>query len=195
MGAEFGGREEKAPRKLAGGIGIFTLEGEREVDGGAVVLKLFLMLVLELFELDPEMRLQGLREGDDTMFAALGIMNLNGVVIEIEVFDPQCHGFAHTQPGTIHELGTEEPGGLQVAEEFVDLGTTEDGGRALVFPWSQGSLDNEFAVLENGTVEKDKGVEGLFLGGVGDVPVEDEVVEEAGDRIGAEVFRGFILMF
>jgi hypothetical protein len=112
MGAEFGGREEKAPRELAGGIGILPLEGEREVDGGAVVLELVLMLVLELFELDPEMGLQGLREGDDAMFAAFGVVDLDGVVIEIEVFDPQRHGFTHTQSGTIHELGTEEPRGL-----------------------------------------------------------------------------------
>jgi hypothetical protein len=29
MGTEFGGREEKAPRELAGGIGIFSLKGAR----------------------------------------------------------------------------------------------------------------------------------------------------------------------
>jgi hypothetical protein len=46
------------------------------------------------------------------MFAAFGIVDLDGVVIEIEVFDAQRHGFAHAQSGTIHELGTEEPGGL-----------------------------------------------------------------------------------
>jgi hypothetical protein len=45
MGAEFGGREEKGPRELAGGIRIFTLEGAREVDGGAVVLELVLVLL------------------------------------------------------------------------------------------------------------------------------------------------------
>ena len=60
-----------------------------------------------------------------------------------------------------------------MAEEFVDFAATEDGGRALVFPGYQGSLDDEFAVLEDGTVEEDKGVEGLFLGGGGDVPVEN----------------------
>lgn len=55
----------------------------------------------------------------------------------------------------------------------MDFAATEDGGRALVFPGYQGSLDDEFAVLEDGTVEEDKGVEGLFLGRGGDVPVEN----------------------
>jgi hypothetical protein len=82
-----------------------------------------------------------------------------------------------------------------MAEEFVDFGATKDGGRPLVFPGCQGSLDDEFAVLEDGTVKEDKGVEGLFLGGGCDVPVENEVVEEGGDGIGPEVFRGFSVLF
>mgnify|MGYP007101562024 CR=1 FL=1 len=77
----------------------------------------------------------------------------------------------------------------------MDFGATEDGGRSSVFPGCQGSLDDEFAVLEDGTVEKNEGVEGLFLGGGGDVPVENEVVKERGDGIGAEVFRGFSVLF
>jgi len=34
----------------------------------------------------------------------------------------------------------------------------------------------------------------LFLGGGGDVPVENEMVEEGGDAIGSEVFRGFSVL-
>ena len=44
-------------------------------------------------------------------------------------------------------------------------------------------------------MEEDKGVEGLFLGGRGDVPVENEVVEEGGDGIGSEGFWGFSFLF
>jgi|TARA_B110000879_G_C11022706_1_gene451566 hypothetical protein len=72
------------------------LKGKREVDGGAVIFEVVLMLRPELFKLDPEIGLEGFREGDDAMFAAFRIMNLDGVIIEIEVFDPQRHGFAHT---------------------------------------------------------------------------------------------------
>ena len=195
MGAKFSGREEEAPGELKGGIGIFALEGEREVDGGAVVLELVLVLLLELFELDLEVGLQGLRERDDAVFAAFGVVDLDGVVVEVEVFDPQCHGFTDAQSGAIHELGAEEPGSFELAEEFVDFGATEDSGRAFVFPGCQGSLDDELPVLEDGAVEEDKGVEGLFLGRGGDGPVENEVVEEGGDGIWAEVFRGFTILF
>jgi hypothetical protein len=45
MSTKLGGREEKAPRELAGGIGVFTLESAREVDGGAFVLELVLVLL------------------------------------------------------------------------------------------------------------------------------------------------------
>ena len=45
----------------------------------------------------------------------------------------------------------------------------------MVFPGCQRRLDDEFAMLEDGTVQEDEGVEGLFLGGGGDVPLENEV--------------------
>jgi len=125
------------------------------------------------------------------MFPTLGIVDLDGVIIEIKVFDTQCHGFAHAQPGPIHELGTEEPGFLESVKKFADFRTTEDGGRALVFPGCQGRLDDEFAMLKDSTVQEDEGVECLFLGGGGDVPVENEVVEEGGNGIGSEGFGRF----
>ena len=82
------------------------------MDGGAVIFEVVLMLRPELFKLDPEIGLEGFREGDDAMFAAFGIVDLDSVVVEIQVLDSQGHGFAHAQPGTIHELSTEEPRGL-----------------------------------------------------------------------------------
>lgn len=48
------------------------------------------------------------------------------------------------------------------AKEFMDFGATKDGGRALVFPGCQGSLNDEFAVLEDGTVEEDKALRACF---------------------------------
>ncbi len=44
-------------------------------------------------------------------------------------------------------------------------------------------------MLEDGTMEEDKGVESLFLSGGGDVSFEDEVVKEGADGIGSEGFR------
>ena len=84
VGAELRGGEEKAPRELESGIWIFSLKGKREVDGGAVIFEVVLVLRPELFKLDPEMGLEGFREGDDAMLAAFGIVDLDGVVIKIE---------------------------------------------------------------------------------------------------------------
>ena len=46
-------------------------------------------------------------------------------------------------------------------------------------------------MLKDSTVQEDEGVECLFLGGGGDVPVENEVVEEGGNGIGSEGFGRF----
>jgi hypothetical protein len=94
MGAKFGGGEKEAPGELKWGIGIFALQGEREVDGGTVVFELFLVLGSEFIEVDFEMGFQGLREGNDAMFAAFGIVDLDGVTVKVQVLDAQTHRFA-----------------------------------------------------------------------------------------------------
>ena len=50
------------------------------------------------------------------------------------------------------------------------------------------------AVLEDGPVKEDEGVESLLLGGGGDVSLEDEVVEVGSDGVRAEVLGGVALL-
>ena len=76
-----------------------------------MIPEMILVLLPEVIEVDLEMRLQGLREGDDAMFSSFGIVDLNGIVVEVEVLDPQAHRFADAQSGSIHELGRKKPGG------------------------------------------------------------------------------------
>ncbi len=59
------------------------------MNGGAVVLELGLMLESQFFKVGFKPGLQRLRERDDAVFPAFGIVDLNGVVVKIEVFDAQ----------------------------------------------------------------------------------------------------------
>ena len=193
MRAEFGCREKEAPGELGGGVGVFSQEGEGEVDGGTVGLELLVMLLSESREFFLEGGLEAVWEWHDAVFPSFGVVDLDGSVVKIEVFDAEGHGFADAQAGSIHDLGGDFPGALELLKELPNFLTAQDGGRALVFAGLHGRLDDEFAVLEDGPVQEDEGIEGLLLGGGGDVPLEDEVVEVGSDGVRAQVLGGVAL--
>ena len=126
--------------------------------GGAVGFQVFLMRFPEMPEVRPEVWFQAEGERDDTVFPAFGIVDLDGCVIEVEVFDAEGHGFADAQSGTVHELGSKLPRAIEFTKEFVDFGATEDGGRASVFLGHDRGIDDEFAMLEDSAVEEYEGV-------------------------------------
>lgn len=193
MSAELGGGKEEAPGKLQRGIGIFALKGGRKVHGGTIVPEMFQMLLFEFFDVLCEGLSQGAREWDEPVFPPFGIVDLDGVAVEIEVLDPKSHRFADPQSGPIHKLGRQIPGFRQVSEELPDLGVAQDGGGAAVFPRLHRSGNDEVAMLKDRTVEKDEGVESLLLGGRGNVTGEDQVIQEWGDGIGTEIFGRVVL--
>ena len=194
MCAEFGCREEKAPGEIGGGVGVFSLEGEGKVDGGTVGLEVLLVLLPESREFVVEAGLEAVWEWHDAVFPSFGVVDLDGSVVEIEVFDAEGHGFADAQAGSVHDLGGDFPRVLELFKKLLNFLTAQDGGRALVFAGLHGRLDDEFAVLEDGPVKEDEGVESLLLGGGGDVSLEDEVVEVGSDGVRAEVLGGIALL-
>jgi hypothetical protein len=108
MSAELGGGEKKTPGELQRGIGIFPLKGGREVHGGTIVPEMFAMLFFECGDVLREGVPQGAGERDEPVFPTFGIVDLDGVAVEIEVLDPKSHRFADPQSGSVHELGCQQ---------------------------------------------------------------------------------------
>lgn len=94
MSAELGGGKEETPGELEGGIGIFALKGGRKVHSGTVACELFTVLLFEFRDVLGEGVPQSARERHESVFSAFGIVDLDGVAVEVEVFDAQAHRFA-----------------------------------------------------------------------------------------------------
>lgn len=49
--------------------------------------------------------LKGFGQGDNAVFAAFPIVNGDGALSEIEVFDTDSHGLHETETAAVHDLG------------------------------------------------------------------------------------------
>ncbi len=119
-----------------------------------------------------ESLLKGLGQRDDSMSAAFAIMNRDGALAEIEVFDAEAKGFHDSQAGAIHELGGEFPRAFQTGDDGADLRAGHYDGRAALATTGSDVDESEFRDAENVFHEERHGIEGLFLCGRGDVSFE-----------------------
>lgn len=138
---------------------------------------------------------QGLWQGNDTVFSAFTIMNGDGALTKIEVFDSESEGFHDPQPGTIHELGCKLPGIFETGDEGTDLGPSHDDGRAaLATGWGE-VIKGEFRNSKDVFDEEDDGIERLTLGGWSDVLFEGEALEVGRNCRRSGVVRGLAEFF
>lgn len=71
---------------------------------------MFAMLIFEFLHVIREGVPQRAGERHESVFPAFGMVNLDGVAVEIEVLDPKSHRFADPQSGPIHELARQIAG-------------------------------------------------------------------------------------
>lgn len=124
---------------------------------------------------------QGPGHGDDTVFAALAVVDGDGGLAEIEILDAEFHGFHEAEAATVHDLCDEFPRGVEMGEEGMDFLLRQDDGRARPASGGDEALEGESGDAEDVFVEEGERVEGLFLGSGGDDAFEGEGVEEGGD--------------
>ena len=111
----------------------------------------------------------GLWEGNDAMPTAFAIMDRDGALAEIEVFDAETEGFHDPQAGAIHDLGGEFPGIFEMGYHGANFGTCHDDGRVALTTGGREVIKSEVLDSKNVFDKKDHGIEGLFLSGRSDV--------------------------
>ena len=92
MGTEGGGSEKVLPNPLAGGVGPFPQQGFRHVDVARAADEVLEVFFAEAVKVLLEALFEGSGQGDDAMSAALAIVDGDGALAEIEVFDAEAEG-------------------------------------------------------------------------------------------------------
>jgi hypothetical protein len=107
---------------------------------------------------------------------------------EVEVFDSQADTFHEAQATAVQQFCHELMIAGHLAEDGLDFVFSKHHWQVLgLFSPDDVRQDIEF-LLQDFTVEKKDGAEGLALGGGGDVFVDSKVGEEGGDFRCAHVF-------
>ena len=177
MWAEGGGWEQILPTPLAAGVGPFAQQGFRHVDvtrADSEVLQMFFAKTGQMFR---EPLLQGDWQCDYAVPAALAIMNGDGSLAEIQIFDTQAHGFHEAEAAAIHDLGDQFPWIFQTSENGADFLTGHHHGGPSRATGRGDMVEGEFLDSEDVFHEKSHGVERLFLCGGGDVSFQREEIE------------------
>lgn len=124
------------------------------------------------------------------MFGSFPVVDGDGSLAEVDVFDTQTHGFHEAESGAIHELGGEFPWVFEVGEDGAHFFPGQHGGRASVGVAEHAFVEFEFRDAEDLAGEKDQGIEGLALGGNRDLAFEGEEIEISGDAEWTGGLRG-----
>lgn len=126
------GREEILPMPFVGDVRPFAEKGFRYVNISCTDGKILQMLFTGFGEVMVESRFKRLWKGDDAMPPTFAIVNGDGTVAEIEIFDTETESFHHAQAGAIHELRRELPRISEMGNDRTHfLASHDDRGAAL----------------------------------------------------------------
>ena len=124
------------------------------------------------------------------MLRALSVVDDDGALAEVYVFDAQAEGFHEAEAGAIHELGGEFPGIFEMREDGLDFLAGQHDGRSALGVAGSRFFESKIRLAKDLASEEDHRVERLFLGGGGDVAFEREVAEVIGDPLRSGILRG-----
>jgi len=132
VGGEAVGGEDILPAPFAIGIGVFSFQGEGQVDGP---ITFFEVGSMELFH-PRQMRLEGFNElvGQDRypIFHPFAFADEDLMLGEVQIFDSQADTFHQTQTASVEEFGHQLRVAGHLTNDSVDFVPSTSSGQALV---------------------------------------------------------------
>ena len=169
MGMKTGGAggEQPSPALGMGGVGVFLGQETGQSDGDALGVIGGGKRIGDFQLLGKGCR-EAVRESDDPAFVALGLMDMETGLSQVEVLDAQIQGFGDAEPASVEQMDNEACGiamhvsyrGEQLAD-FCWRRTVAKGGR----PPGAKCIDVADFLMENIAIKEEQGAESLILGG------------------------------
>jgi hypothetical protein len=169
------------PGPLTRGARVFTVEGVGQVDFAEAIGEIFFVKDFDAGEVFAQGSFEGFGQEGDAIFIAFSIADDDLVEVEIDVLDAEAEAFHEAEAGAVKEPGEELVGAGHGGKEAVGFLASHDYRKALRAFGADELIHPLKGLVEDFVIEKDKGVEGLVLGGGGDFLVYGEVGEKGLD--------------
>jgi hypothetical protein len=157
-------RKNILPGKLTGRGRIISRQGRRQIHFLVPVFKIFRMKILHLFQVQPQVRLNRLRQNVCPFLAPFCLTHEKHLVVKVHILDPQTDAFHEPQAKSVMDFDHQQMRSRQAGHDTQDLALGHDGGGEGV-PLFPNRLKRFLNILvEHMAVQKEDGVQGLPLG-------------------------------
>jgi hypothetical protein len=173
--------EEVGPPPGAGDAGEFLFKGIGDVCGAAPGVPVGVVGLPCSGDLSGKRFAYGPGQGQTAVSSTFGVPDHEGTGGGIQVLDAEAETFEEAESAAVEEHAHELVGRLQAANDVLDFSGIQDGGESGRPCDAQVGADGSERGVEDVVVEEDEGIEGLVLGGSGDVSGGGEHREEAAD--------------
>ena len=162
--AATGGGEEELPAELTCGVRVFAFEGIREGSAAVILGQVFAVDFADEFDLAFKFGGAGSGEGGNAVLIAFSMTDIDGKILEVDVFDSEGDAFSEAEAGAIEE-GSHKAFRLREGiKDAGDLIAGEDDGEAFGGFGSREGTDIAEVPAEDLLVEEGDCIEGLILG-------------------------------
>ena len=175
------GRKDELPSPFFAGIGVFALQGKRQIDGVAAFVQVFLMQLFDAKQMSLQKRVELVGEHRHAIFHAFAVADDDLALFKVQIFDAQADAFHDAQPAAIEQLRHELVFARQLTQKGLDFGLGEHD-RKVMRLFGADEVNAAFDVfLENSAIEKEEGAEGLALRAGRDPALDGEVGQKPGN--------------
>src|SRR3990172_13015508 len=194
VGVMAGCREHPLPAPLFPCIWVFTLKRIGQSDSAQASLKISLMLSFYQIKVLGERFFDGCGKHRVAVLVSLAGPDYDLVSGEINILDPQPQAFHQSKACSIKQHGHEPIGPVKEAKNSPDLLPCQHD-RQPVRPFRpDNAIHVTNVLLQNLTVEKQKGIEGLILGRGADVGIGRQTGKEPANLSFAHIRRVTLVM-
>ena len=141
VSAKLGGGKGPLPRPFLGGTGVFFLQARRHMSLSLSRREIMAVAVSHPRKMLAQTIFERIRQRNDTVLASFCVMDLNGALSEINIFNPKFQGLALAESAAVHQFTEQFPRILQVGKDTTNFFASKNGRRAAPAAAGVGKLE------------------------------------------------------
>jgi hypothetical protein len=173
-----GGGEEVLPAELAIGVRILRRQGMGQMGAAVALLDIVPVEGPDAIDLLAQGFFQGAGQQGDAVLRALAVADDEMALAEVDVLDPEAEAFQQSEAGAVEQAGHQSIRAVELVEDGADLVAGQDRREPLGPPGRGDPAEVLERPAQDLAIEEEDRMQGLILGGGGDIPIDREVGQE-----------------